>query len=132
CSSVVLSDGEPAWNCGRAPAPVAGAHTACARTYRPSGNTGSTSRPNVDASTAAIAVYQATIAVARPTQPPTLIVPLIVLRVPASAELPIARNRNVIPSNRNTSATAPVVRRVAKNIRNVKIVHVHRYRPSTL
>ena len=29
-------------------------------------------------------------------------------------------------------ATAPVVRRVAKNIRNVKIVHVHRYRPSTL
>ena len=39
---------------------------------------------------------------------------------------------NVIASSRNTSATAPVVRSEAKNIRVVKIPHVHRYRPITL
>ena len=39
---------------------------------------------------------------------------------------------NVIASSRNTIATAPVVRSDAKNIRDVKIPHVHRYRPITL
>ena len=51
-----------------------------------------------------------------PTQPPSLIVPLVALAVPASAELPIPRMRNVIASSRNTSATAPVVRSDAMNM----------------
>ena len=50
----------------------------------------------------------------------------------SGAELPIPRTMNVIASSRNTIATAPVVRSEAKNIRDVKIPHVHRYRPSTL
>src|ERR1039458_8709238 len=98
----------------------------CPFAQRPSGNTGSTSRPKVEVRSAASPVYQAAIAVMIPSHPPSLIVPFVVC-VPVRLAWPIANSKNVIASTRNTSASAPVVRSDAINISTVKIVHEYRY-----
>src|SRR6202012_2147470 len=96
---------------------------------RVSGNTGSTVLPQVSFNTPANDAYQATTAVARPTQPPILIVLLVSDSVPASAELPIPSKMNVTVSNKNTANPAPAVRKDATVMYPVKIPHAHRYKP---
>ena len=81
----------------------------------PSGFTGSTVRPNVEFVTAAKEAYHAAIAVARPNQPPSLVMPSL------AAASPMPSRMNVAVSRANTSATAAVVRSDAMNMYVVKM-----------
>ena len=90
------------------------------RYTRLKGTTGSIVRPKVELMTAANDAYQAAMAVAKPNQPPSLIV------LALAPELPMPRMMNVIARSRNTSATAAVVRSEATNMYVVKMPHVHR------
>src|SRR3954453_18801003 len=94
--------------------------------YRVSGLTGITVRPNVELVTAANEAYHAASAVARPTQPPNFTMPSVVVHSP------MPRMKNVAASRTNTSATAAVVRSDAMNMYAVKIPQATRYTPTAL
>src|SRR5450631_2507570 len=75
--------------------------------------------------TPANATYQALTAVRSPNQPPSLIVPFVRLWVPAKLAKPIPNMNSVIVRSRSVTATAPVVRSDAMNIRVEKIAHAY-------
>src|SRR5919204_7071385 len=85
------------------------------------GTTGMTVRPNVLFVTAANHAYQATAAVARPTQPPILVT---FSCAPAS---PMPSRKNVTDSSAKTVAIAAVVRKDATSMYVVKMPHAIRY-----